>query len=410
MAVRNALHRTPCVPDDQEYAAFERRFGYTPTDDQATCFLQVAADMVNNTRPMDRLVCGDVGFGKTEVAMRAIYRAVRSNKQVALLAPTRVLAKQHERTLKERMPDVKYVIQLLRGGGKGGAKEVKEALRLGECQIVIGTHALLQPSVDFNNLGLLVIDEEQRFGVAHKEKLKTTASGADVLTLSATPIPRTLQMSLSGLRDFSMMRSPPKGRREVQVFVGPEGGVVEMVREIKRGGQVFVVVPFVKMVAETTERLQALIPGVRVIEAHGRHEDLEDRIDAFVKQEADVLVATTVIENGIDMPSVNTIVVLTADRFGMSTLYQLKGRVGRGLRQAYAYFLTSNSTITTEAEQRLTYVKTFTALGSGYDLARRDMEMRGHGTVFGEEQSGARDIGLDLQASMLSAAVETIQQ
>ena len=239
MAIRNGFHRTPCAPDDERYMNFEQSFTFEPTVDQAKCFENVALDMINNTRPMDRLICGDVGFGKTEVAMRAIYRAVLSKKQVALLAPTRVLALQHLRVLRNRLPDVN--VQLLRGGGKADASKIKEQLKTGECEVVVGTHALLQPTVTFGNLGLLIIDEEQRFGVAHKEKLKAVSSGTDVLTLSATPIPRTLQMSLSGLRDLSLMNTPPKGRKEVNVTVMVEDPVViraAIQQEMDRGGQV----------------------------------------------------------------------------------------------------------------------------------------------------------------------------
>jgi transcription-repair coupling factor (superfamily II helicase) len=214
-AIRDSFHRTPCAPDGERYKAFEKTFMYEPTEDQKICFQTIATDMINNTRPMDRLVCGDVGFGKTEVAVRAIYRAVLSKKQVALLAPTRILALQHLRVLRTRMPDIN--IQLLRGGGKGDALKVKEMIKNGECEVVVGTHALLQPTVTFTNLGLLVIDEEQRFGVGHKEKLKAVSGGTDVLTLSATPIPRTLQMGLSNLRDLSLMNTAPVGRKEVNV-------------------------------------------------------------------------------------------------------------------------------------------------------------------------------------------------
>lgn len=429
MAIRNSLHRTPCSPLVSEYKLFEKAFTFEPTTDQLLCFADIERDMMNGTRPMDStphpcsvynhsshcapmhtgLICGDVGFGKTEVAMRAIYRAVLSGRQVALLAPTRILALQHLRVLETRMPGVR--VQLLRGGGKGDAAAVKEAVRSGDCQVVVGTHALLQPSVSFDNLGLLVIDEEQRFGVGHKEKLKAVATGCDVLTLSATPIPRTLQMSLSGLRDLSLLNSPPSGRLEVTVTVGEDRD--EVIRdavsaEVARGGQVFLVVPFVADVPPAVERLLRLLPNVRVIDAHGRHDDLEDRIDAFACRKADVLVATTVIENGIDMPNVNTIIVLQANRFGISTLYQLRGRVGRARRQAFAYFMT-NGSVTAEASTRLTYLSSMTALGSGYELSRRDMEMRGSGTVFGTDQSGAKDVGMDLQAVILRRAVDALK-
>jgi transcription-repair coupling factor (superfamily II helicase) len=415
MAIRNGLHRVPYLSGngDSLYAEFERRFQFEPTEDQLTCFRAVEEDMVNKTRPMDRLICGDVGFGKTEVAIRAIFRAVLSNRQVALLAPTRILALQHARVLKNRMPDAN--IQLLRGGGK--SQSVKDELKSGECQVVVGTHALLSPSVSFDNLGLLIIDEEQRFGVHHKEKLKALSSGTDVLTLSATPIPRTLQMSLSGLRDMSLMNSPPKGRKEVVTKVGrlSDADLVAAIKgEVERGGQVFVVCPLIEQVMTEFDRLEALLASTlspnRICMAHGRMEDLEQRIDQFATRKFDVLVATTVIESGIDMPNVNTMIVLYAERFGIAQLYQLRGRVGRSDRQAFAYFCPNSTSLSVEAEQRLEYINTFTALGSGYDLSRRDMEMRGHGTIFGSEQSGARDVGLDLQSEILAEAVEQLRK
>lgn len=415
MAIRNGLHRVPYLSGngDALYAEFERRFQFEPTEDQLTCFRAVEEDMVNKTRPMDRLICGDVGFGKTEVAIRAIFRAVLSNRQVALLAPTRILALQHARVLKNRMPNAN--IQLLRGGGK--SQSVKDELKSGECQVVVGTHALLSPSVSFDNLGLLIIDEEQRFGVHHKEKLKALSSGTDVLTLSATPIPRTLQMSLSGLRDMSLMNSPPKGRKEVVTKVGRLGDaelVAAIKAEVERGGQVFVVCPLIEQVLTEFDRLEDLLASTlapnRICMAHGRMEDLEQRIDQFATRKFDVLVATTVIESGIDMPNVNTMIVLYAERFGIAQLYQLRGRVGRSDRQAFAYFCPNSTSLSVEAEQRLEYINTFTALGSGYDLSRRDMEMRGHGTIFGSEQSGARDVGLDLQSEILAEAVEQLKK
>jgi len=411
MAVRNAFHRHPCRRDDGEYESFENAFPYEPTEDQQRCFDEVKRDMTLMTRPMDRLICGDVGFGKTEVAVRAVYRAVQAGRQVAFLAPTRILALQHLRVLRNRMPDVD--VFLLRGGQSSESAMIHEQIKSGQAQVVVGTHALLQRNIKFKNLGLLIIDEEQRFGVGHKEKLKATSSGVDVLTLSATPIPRTLQISLSGLRDLSLMSSPPIGRKETIVEVGIDDDNTlrdAIMREIKRDGQVFVVVPFVCDVEPTRHRIESLIDKVRVIEAHGRHQDLESRVDDFSNYQADVLVATTVIENGIDMPRVNTILILHSDRFGISALYQLRGRVGRSDRQAYAYFLTPRGkTITLNAETRLSYMATFTALGSGYDLSRRDMELRGYGTIFGTQQSGARDVGIDLQASLLQEALLELQ-
>eukprot|EP01038_Epipyxis_sp_PR26KG_P010616 gene10616-14257_t len=411
MAIRNGIHRTPCLLDDPSYIEFEKRFQFEATPDQNECFKAIEYDMVNSTRPMDRLICGDVGFGKTEVAMRAIYRAVASSKQVAFLVPTRVLALQHLRVLKLRMPEVN--VQLLRGGNKADAQTIKDDLKKGVCQVAIGTHAILQPNITFDNLGLLVIDEEQRFGVAHKEKLKSVSSGTDVLTLSATPIPRTLQMSLSGLRDFSKMNSPPKGRLEVKVHVGFNNhSIIQQAisYEVSREGQVFVVVPFIQDILPTKLMIKELLPNLKIIEAHGQLDDLEDRIDQFINKKAEVLIATTVIENGIDMPNVNTIIVFSADRFGMSSLYQLRGRVGRSTKQAYAFFMTNSSSISVDAESRLIYLKTFTALGSGYDLSRRDMEMRGFGTIFGEQQSGSGDIGFDLQTSILNTELDCIKK
>ena len=349
---------------------FDSNFTYVPTDDQIKCFEHIKHDMTSLTRPMDRLICGDVGFGKTEVAIRAIYRAVQAGRQVAVLAPTRVLALQHLRVLSLRMPEVN--IKLLRGGGRSDSKIVKSEITDGTCEVVVGTHALLQSTVQFSNLGLLVIDEEQRFGVGHKEKLKAATNGVDVLTLSATPIPRTLQLSLTGLRDISVMTSAPKGRKEVKVHVDinndngsgtnsdysiNEVMVIEALEnEIKRNGQIFVVVPFVRDVVPMRKYLEELLPTLegRIMEAHGRHDDLEHRIDSFAHlnydsdssdsssgiPNYDVLIATTVIENGIDMPNVNTIIIFRADHFGMSALYQLRGRVGRSTRQAHAYFIT----------------------------------------------------------------------
>lgn len=286
--------------------------------------------------------------------------------------------------------------------------------------MVVGTHAIIQPSVQFRQLGLVIVDEEQRFGVEQKECLRNRTAGIDVLTLSATPIPRTLQLSMSGHRDISLMTSPPLGRKDVIVHVGKEDDNIireAIIRELSRDGQIFVVVPFIKDIPEIHMRLDKILSSAsieaNIIEANGRDEDLESRIDAFASRANNerILIATTVIENGIDMPKVNTIFVFNAHRFGMSALYQLKGRVGRSDRQAYSYFFTPNDQITTiEAEERLTWLRVFTALGSGYELARRDMDMRGHGTIFGSEQSGTSDIGVDLTSSILQAAIEDLKR
>lgn len=400
MTIRSTIHRTPAqIPaNNKEYKEFEKSFKFSPTDDQVEAFDAIQYEMTRSTRPMDKLVCGDVGFGKTEVAMRAMYTAVLSGKQVVLMAPTRTLAYQHLSTLTERMPEVS--VMLLRGGEKADAVRVKEAVKSGECQIVVGTHAVIQKSVEFKCLGLVVIDEEQRFGVDHKERLKMVTSGVDVLTLSATPIPRTLYMSLSNMRSLNLLKTPPLGRKEVYTTVGLWNDVQvqqAILQEISRGGQVFVIVPFIKDSEEMVARIKRLVKNIRCMEANGRHDDLELRIDAFRHKKADVLVATTVIENGIDMPNVNTIIVSSAERFGMAALHQLRGRVGRSPAQAYALFLTNHTVLTPQAENRLMYLKRFTALGSGYELSMRDMEARGTGSIFGEEQSGNCEVGVELQ-------------
>lgn len=411
MTIRNNIHRTPAQVStkSQEFIAFQESFKFEPTVDQREAFAAIQYEMTRSTRPMDKLVCGDVGFGKTEVAMRAMYTAVLSGKQVVLMAPTRTLAYQHLSTLSERMPGV--TVMLLRGGGKADAVRVREAVKSGECQIVVGTHAVIQKSVEFRRLGLVVIDEEQRFGVDHKERLKMVASGIDVLTLSATPIPRTLYMSLSNMRSLNLLKTPPQGRKEVHTTVGLWNDALAqqaIQQELGRGGQVFVIVPYIKDSEEMVARIKRLVKNVRCMEANGRHEDLELRIDAFRRKQADVLVATTVIENGIDMPNVNTIIVSSAERFGMAALHQLRGRVGRSSAQAYALFLTNHTHLTPQAENRLMYLKRFTALGSGYELSMRDMEARGTGSIFGEEQSGNCEVGVELQVRIMARAVEAL--
>jgi len=325
------------------------------------------------------------------------------------------LALQHLKVLSNRMPDIK--IELLKGGGGKESLKTKENIKSGACQVVIGTSAILQTSSveAFENLGLLVIDEEQRFGVAQKEKLKLVSSGIDILTLSATPIPRTLQMSLQGLKDMSRMSTPPKGRLEVNVTVCNKidsALIQRAVRaEIARGGQVFLVTPQIQFIPAICKLLGEILPDVKYTIAYGGMKDLEDRFDDFYseRQGSKILIATTVIENGIDMPNVNTIIVLDADCFGMSALYQLRGRVGRSTRQAYAYFMTNKTSLTVDSEERLTNLATFTALGSGYDLSRRDMETRGFGNIFGKDQSGAADVGLDLQSRILNKAVDELK-
>jgi len=411
-ADRDGRYREPCLPDGEEMWAFEAGFHFQPTPDQQTAFEAVMKDMVWRKRPMDRLICGDVGFGKTEVAMRAIYRAVRNGRQVALLAPTTVLAAQHLRTLRRRMPDV--AVECLRGGNTRENRRTKERLAAGELEVVVGTHALLGNKVAFQRLGLVVVDEEQRFGVAQKEKLKAASADVDVLTLSATPIPRTLQMSLSGLRDMSSIYTAPEGRQNVSTTVARMGQ--EVIREaiqyeLDRDGQVFYVVPRVAMVEEAVETLQQLVPGVRVAVCHGQMKGTEDVIVQFTLGSADVLVATTIIENGLDIPNVNTIVVQNADMLGLSQLYQLRGRVGRSNRDAHAYLLHGGRGLTSDAMMRLAAMKQMSTLGCGREVARRDLDIRGAGSILSTKQKGGGvgEFGLDLYMQVLEESMAELR-
>lgn len=418
-ATRETLSRPPFDPSfEVNCTAFGGSFGYEPTVDQIKCFEAIENDMVWRRRPMDRLVCGDVGFGKTEVALRAIYRCVANGKQVAFLAPTSVLAAQHMKTAEKRMGDdspFQIKCGLLRGGlgpSTKAGKKIREGIKNGDLQLVIGTHALLSKGVEFKDLGLLVIDEEQRFGVKQKERLKLISQGVDVLTLSATPIPRTLQMSISGIRDTSTIRTPPPMRKATISIVEPFSMdfVREAVqREIERGGQLFYVVPRIAMVEQAENMFANEFPDLTVSTAHGQMARgmCEAAVESFAMGEADILVATTVIENGVDIPNTNTIIIQQAQAFGMSTLYQLRGRVGRSNVQGYAYLLYGEEQFVTEqAEARLQAMKDLTALGSGFDVASRDLEIRGAGSLLGTEQSGmAGRIGFDLYMRMLKKAI-----
>eukprot|EP00979_Chaetoceros_neogracilis_P002974 scaffold500_cov210-Chaetoceros_neogracile.AAC.2 len=400
---------------------FEKTFIYEPTPDQYKCFEAAENDMVWRNRPMDRLVCGDVGFGKTEVALRALFRCVVNGRQGALLSPTGVLAAQHMKTVIRRMgPDTEFGfnIAVLRGGmGKNTkvGKAIREQISAGEIDIIIGTHALLSSGMEFKDLGLLVVDEEQRFGVKQKERLKLICSGIDVLTLSATPIPRTLQMSLSGIRDTSTIRSPPPMRKPTITFVQEFSKlfVKEAIsRELARGGQCFYVVPRIAQLEEAQNIILELFPDIRIIQAHGRmpRGGAEDNVAAFAEGDYDVLLATTVIENGVDIPSVNTIIINNAQAFGMSTLYQLRGRVGRSSTQGYSYFLHKEDAITEQSAMRLQAMADLNELGSGFDVANRDLEIRGAGSLLGTEQSGmAAKVGFDLYMRMLKKSIRQLR-
>ncbi|MDB9536031.1 transcription-repair coupling factor [Dolichospermum planctonicum CS-1226] len=394
----------------------EDSFPYHPTTDQLKAVQDVKRDM-ESERPMDRLVCGDVGFGKTEVAIRAIFKAVTAGKQVALLAPTTILTQQHYHTIKERFAPYPINVGLLnRFRSAEEKRNIQKRLATGELDIVVGTHQLLGKSVQFKDLGLLVIDEEQRFGVNQKEKIKSLKTEVDVLTLSATPIPRTLYMSLSGIREMSLITTPPPTRRPIQTHLAPLKP--EIVRsairqELDRGGQVFYVVPRVDGIEETTANLREMVPGGRFAIAHGQMDEseLESTMLTFGNNDADILVCTTIIESGLDIPRVNTILIEDAHRFGLSQLYQLRGRVGRAGIQAHAWlFYPKQRELSDAARQRLRAIQEFTQLGSGYQLAMRDMEIRGVGNLLGAEQSGQMDaIGFDLYMEMLEEAIREIR-
>ncbi|AFY44859.1 transcription-repair coupling factor [Nostoc sp. PCC 7107] len=394
----------------------EDSFPYQPTTDQLKAVQDVKRDMERD-RPMDRLVCGDVGFGKTEVAIRAIFKAVTSGKQVALLAPTTILTQQHYHTLKERFAPYPVNVGLLnRFRSAEERRTIQKRLATGELDIVVGTHQLLGKSVSFKDLGLLVIDEEQRFGVNQKEKIKSLKTQVDVLTLSATPIPRTLYMSLSGIREMSLITTPPPTRRPIKTHLSPRNpeSVRSAIRqELDRGGQVFYVVPRVDGIEEITANLREMVPGARFAIAHGQMDEseLESTMLTFSNGDADILVCTTIIESGLDIPRVNTILIEDAHRFGLSQLYQLRGRVGRAGIQAHAWlFYPKQRTLSDAARQRLRAIQEFTQLGSGYQLAMRDMEIRGVGNLLGAEQSGQMDaIGFDLYMEMLEEAIREIR-
>jgi len=395
---------------------FEERFPYEETPDQLQSIIEVKRDMMKS-RPMDRLLCGDVGYGKTEVALRAAFKAVTSGKQVAVLVPTTILAQQHFNTFRERFMDYPVKIEMLsRFRTAKEQKQIIQGLKEGSVDIVVGTHRLVSEGINFKDLGLLIVDEEQRFGVAHKEKIKTLKTNVDVLTLTATPIPRTLHMSLVGLRDMSVITTPPEDRFPVQTFVAefnPELVRDALRREINRGGQIFYVHNRVETLDRVIRLVNTLVPEARCGVVHGQMSEnqLEKEMLSFLEKEKDVLICTTIIETGLDMPNVNTLIVDDADRFGLSQLYQLRGRVGRSNRKAYAYFLYQpQKVLTEEAEKRLSTIREFTEFGSGFKIAMRDLEIRGAGNFIGGEQHGhLAAIGFSLYVRMLKEAVQELR-
>jgi transcription-repair coupling factor (superfamily II helicase) len=394
---------------------FEERFAYRETPDQLETIEAVRADM-EEARPMDRLICGDVGYGKTEVALRSAFKAAVDGKQVMFLIPTTVLAQQHYGTFTERMRD--YPVRVEMASRFRSPKEVREALAdftAGKVDILIGTHRLLSRDVRPKDLGLLIVDEEQRFGVKQKELLRQLRLKVDVLSLSATPIPRTLQMSLAGLRDISVIETPPEGRRPVKTYVGEYDEELvrgAIARELARGGQAFFLHNRVETIDETAERVRALAPDARVAVAHGQMP--EGRLEAvmldFLRGEADVLVCTTIVESGLDIPSANTLIVERADELGLAQMYQIRGRVGRSRERAYAYLLyPSAAALSEEASKRLATLSDYTELGSGFRIAMRDLEIRGAGNLLGDEQSGhVAAVGFELYVSMLDEAVRLL--
>ena len=395
---------------------FENDFPYTETDDQLRCISEVKKDM-EKPLPMDRLLCGDVGYGKTEVAMRAAFKAVMDQKQVAYLVPTTVLANQQYEAFKERMQEFPIRIELLnRFRTLKEQKEVIRKLKLGEIDIVIGTHRILSKDIEFKDLGLLIIDEEHRFGVKDKEKIKELKETIDVLTMTATPIPRTLHMSIVGIRDMSVIYEPPQNRKPVQTYVLEYDKEVireAITKELERDGQVFYLFNNVEGIIRKADEVQDLVPEAKVGFAHGKMtgKELEDIMQEFVEGKINVLVCTTILESGIDIPNANTIIVENADRLGLAQLYQIRGRVGRSNSQAYAYITYKKEKMLSEiADKRLKAIKEFTEFGSGFKIAMRDLEIRGAGSLLGEIQHGHMDqVGYDTYCKLLDEVVKDMQ-
>jgi len=415
-AERQAAQGNAFSADNQFQHEFEDSFDYTETDDQLSAIRAIKYDM-ESTRPMDRLLCGDVGYGKTEVAMRAAFKAVQDGKQVAVLTPTTILSFQHFETFKKRFSQFPIIVEMIsRFRTAKEQKAIVERVEAGKIDILIGTHRILSKDIKFQDLGLLVVDEEQRFGVRHKERLKQMRKEIDVLAMSATPIPRTLHMSLVGLRDMSVIETPPKDRMAIQTVVAKFDeklirSAIEV--ELERGGQIYFVHNRVESIYELAARIQELVPAARVVVGHGQmgETELERVMLAFMHHEYDVLVATSIIENGLDIPLANTILINRADRHGLSELYQLRGRVGRSNRRAYAYLLIPpEKELTDIARRRLAALKEFSDLGAGFKIAALDLELRGAGNMLGGEQSGHIEaVGFELYTSMLEDAVKALK-
>ncbi|MGC6517996.1 MAG: transcription-repair coupling factor [Candidatus Puniceispirillaceae bacterium] len=418
IAANRAVAKTqPLTASEGGFAEFCARFGFSETEDQLDAIADVLDDL-SSGKATDRLICGDVGFGKTEVALRAAFVAAMAGYQVALVTPTTLLARQHGKVFTERFQGFPVSVSVLsRMTSSADAKQIKENISNGDAQIVIGTHALLAKSISFNNLGLLIVDEEQSFGVAQKERLKEMKGDIHVLTLTATPIPRTLQMALSGVRQMSIIATPPVDRLAVRTFIGPWDNVVlkeALLRERFRGGQSFVVCPRIDDMPRLYERIIKLVPDAKIISAHGRMSatELDKAMTAFGEGQAEILLSTNIVESGIDIPSANTMIIHRADMFGLSQLYQLRGRVGRSKQRAYAYLATDQyKVMTAGAKRRLEVMQTLDKLGAGFTLASHDLDIRGAGNLLGDEQSGhVKEVGVELYQDMLRQAVELAQK
>ncbi|KRB82295.1 transcription-repair coupling factor [Sphingomonas sp. Root710] len=410
-AAERALRPADVVQPESGYNEFVDRFPYQETEDQDRAIADVIEDL-GAGKPMDRLVCGDVGFGKTEVALRAAFVAAMAGMQVALICPTTLLARQHYRNFVDRFHGFPINVgHLSRLVSAGDAKKAKDGLADGSLDIIVGTHALLAKGIEFKRLGLVIVDEEQRFGVTHKERLKALKTDVHMLTLTATPIPRTLQMAMSGLRELSVIQTPPVDRLAVRTYVAPWDGVVireALLREHYRGGQSFLVTPRIKDLPDIEDYLRKEVPEVSYVVAHGQMSagEVEERMSAFYDKKFDILVSTTIIESGLDIPSANTLIVNRADKFGLAQLYQLRGRVGRSKTRAYAYLTTGNRTLTETAEKRLHILQNIDTLGAGFQIASHDLDIRGAGNLLGDEQSGhIKEVGFELYQSMLEEAI-----
>jgi len=396
---------------------FEEEFSWEETRDQLKAIADVKKDM-ESEKTMDRLICGDVGYGKTEVALRAIFKCLMSGYQAAVLTPTTILTQQHFQTFKDRMSNYPFKVEALsRFRSKAEQREILKKLKSGELDVVIGTHRLIQSDVKFKNLGLLVIDEEQRFGVKHKEKIKKMKTNVDVLSMTATPIPRTLHLSLIGVRDISVIATPPKGRIPIEVIVSEEND--EIIRqaiddELKRDGQIYIIHNRIESIKTVENNLLRIFPKLRIAILHGQMDTdiIEETMVDFIQKKYDALLATTIIENGLDIPNVNTLIITDADKFGLAQMYQIKGRIGRTTKQAFAYFLhKGQSNLSAIAKKRLSMIALHKELGAGFKIAMNDLEIRGAGNIIGTEQHGIiMDIGYELYCKLLVEMIKYIQK